>query len=139
MITGWFDEMGQPNVDCRLIIPRLGTRATIRFLVDTGSNITLLHPFDIRQAGIDLGDLMAETGTTGIGGTTDVFSERAALYFTDADGIIEYSYRLDIHIARPDAYNDDFPSLLGMDVLGCWYTECDPTNGMLQFTVRRIL
>lgn len=139
MITGRFDEMGQPYVDCRLAIPRLGTQATISFLVDTGSNITLLHPFDIRQVGISLDDLTVEANTMGIGGATDIFSEFAALYFADADGIMEYSYRVNIHLAQPDTYNADYPSLLGMDILSCWYTECDPTNDILRFTVRRII
>ena len=84
-------------------------------------------------------ELTAQSRTTGIGGTVDTFSEPAVLLFEDADGVTRYDYRLNIHIARPDAYNDDYPSLLGMDVLSCWYTECDPINNLLRFTVRRTM
>ena len=67
------------------------------------------------------------------------FSARATLIFTDADQITQYHYRLDIGIAKPDEHNRDFLSLLGRDVLDCWYLESDPTNGLLQFTARRLL
>ena len=139
MIIGLFDETGQPYVDCQLTLLRLNTRAAVRFLIDTGSNVTLLHPFDMRQAGINLEQLRGESGMIGVGGASNTFQEPAVLNFRDADGIARYSYRLDVAIAQPQPYNDDFPSLLGMDILGCWYTECDPTNDLLRFTVRRIL
>ena len=139
MIAGEFDEWGDPYVRCRLVIPRLRTEADVRFLIDTGSNITLLHPSDFRQAEIQSELLAEQSGTGGIGGSTVTYPEPAALHFIDDDGITRYIYHLDIHIAQPDAYNNDFPSLIGMDILSCWYTECDPTNDILRFTVRRIL
>ena len=139
MIIGTFRERWRPHVRGRLALPRLQVRTTVNFQVDTGSDITLLHPPDLRQTDIRAEQLRGASGTAGIGGATDTFREPAILYFTDVDSITEYSYRLDIYIASPDAYNNDFPSLLGMDVLSCWYTECDPTNDMLRFTVRRTL
>ena len=57
----------------------------------------------------------------------------------DWDLTTQYRCPLDIGIARPDEHNRDFPSLLGRDVLDCWYLESDTTNGLLQFTVRRLL
>ena len=139
MIIGSFDDMGQPCIDCQLIIPRLNTRTIVRFLVDTGSTITVLHPFDTRRLAVNPAALTAQSVTAGIGGTVDTFSEPAVLLFEDADGVTRYDYRLNIHVARPDAYNDGYPSLLGMDVLSCWYTKCDPTNNLLRFTVRRTM
>ncbi len=139
MIIGEFDEWSHPLVRCRMVIPRFGTDIEVEFLMDTGSEITLLHPLDLRQAGIRVEQLREGSGTAGIAGVTGTFLEPAALHFRDADGTTRYSYRLNLEIARPDAYNADYPSLLGMDILSCWYTECDPTNDILQFTVRRIL
>lgn len=139
MIIGLFDETGQPYVECQLTLLRLNARAAVRFLVDTGSNVTLLHPFDIRQAGVRMEELRRGSGMIGIGGASGAFQEPAVLDFRDADGVTRYAYRLNVAIAPPQPYNDDFPSLLGMDILSCWYTECDPTNDLIRFTVRRTL
>ena len=139
MIIGIFDEWGYPCVRCRLVMPRFRSDIEVQFLMDTGSDISLLHPQDLRQAGIRVDRLQAESGTVGVGGFASTFREPAVLHFRDADGATRYSYRLNLEIARPDAYNQEYPSLLGMDILSCWYTECDPTNDILQFTVRRTL
>ncbi len=69
MIAGEFDEWGYPYVRCRLVIPRLMTETEVRFLIDTGSNITLLHPPDSRQARIQSELLAEQSGTGGIGGS----------------------------------------------------------------------
>ncbi len=139
MIIGSFPDIWSPYVRGLLVVPRLAAWAHVRFLIDTGSTITLIHPNDARRAGIRFDQLRGQSGTRGIGGSAETFVEPAVLYFNDADGVTEYSYRIDIAIAEPDADNYDYPSLLGMDIISCWYTECDPTNDILQFTVRRIL
>ena len=139
MITGEFDEDGSLTVEGELIIPRLGISERVVFLVDTGANMTVVHPQDICEASIPLRLPENMFSLWGIGGSADFYSETASLFFTDDDGITTYPYRLDIGIAAPDANNRDFPSLLGRDILDCWYLECDPTNDILQFTVRRTL
>lgn len=139
MIIGSIRERWRLYVQAELVIPRLQVRTNVSFQIDTGSDITILHPTDLHRAGIRVEQLEGESGTEGIGGFAGSFREPAALHFRDGDGITRYSYRLDLDIARPDAYNNDFPSLLGMDILNCWYTECDPTNDLLRFTVRRTL
>ena len=139
MIIGRFDDRSRPQVDAILLFPRLTAETTIRFLVDTGSDITLIHPPDVRRADIPIRQLVAGSGTGGVGGQTATFVEPAVIRFFDQDGSTRYDYRLEIHIALPDDHNSDFPSLLGMDVLSCLYTECDPTSGFLRFTVRRTL
>ena len=139
MIAGFFRESGRPYVRCRLLVPRFQIDAIVNFLVDTGADSTVIHPIDIRDAGIPVAFPAEMPGTEGVGGVAEFFSERATLIFTDADRITQYRYPLDIGIAKPDEHNRDFPSLLGRDVLDCWYLESDPTNGLLQFTVRRLL
>lgn len=140
MIVGSFEEEGRPYVKAELFLPRLKISASVNFLVDTGSDNTILHPFDIALAGIRVADLQGDPKSTrGVGGPADAFPEIARLLFEDADGITPYFYRIEIDIAKPDAHNQYLPSLLGRDILDCWFTECDPTNGLLQFTVRRTL
>ena len=123
MIIGSFRERWRPHVMARLVIPRLSVDVDIRFQIDTGSDITLLHPIDLHRAGIGVEQLDGESGTEGIGGFAGAFREPAVLHFRDADGTTRYSYRLNLDIAIPSAYNDAFPSLLGVDILSCWYTE----------------
>ena len=139
MITGSIRERWRLYVPAELVIPRLQVRTNVSFQVDTGSDITLLHPTDLHRAGIGIEQLEGESGAAGIGRFAGAFREPAVVHFRNAGRITRYSYRLDLDIARPDAYNHDYPSLLGMDVLSCWCTECDPTYDMLRFTVRRTL
>ena len=138
MIIGSFEEQGCPYVRGRLLVPRFQIAADVTFLVDTGADSTVIHPADSRDAGIPVAFPEEMPGTEG-GGVAEFLRARATLIFTDADRISQYRYRLDIGIAKPDEHNRDFPSLLGRDVLDCWYLESDPTNGRLQFTVRRLL
>ncbi|MBI4311799.1 MAG: hypothetical protein HY681_08455 [Chloroflexi bacterium] len=46
-------------------------------------------------------------------------------------------YRLPLAIARPNQHNQGLPSLLGQDILRHWRTVHDPTDSILEFTVRR--
>ena len=139
MIAGNFGADGRLTIEGELTFPRLGISEMILFLVDTGANMTIIHPSDIRESGIPTGLLENMFRLQGIGGFADFYREPALLFFTDADRTTRYGYRLDIGIAAPDGNNRDFPSLLGRDILDCWYLECDPTNDILRFTVRRTL
>ncbi len=139
MIIGRFGNREQPLVDATLVFPRYMTETNLRFLADTGSDTTLIHPADLKRAGIPTSQLTPGTGTGGVGGQSATWAEPAIIRFFDQDGFGRYDYRLDVEIAQPTEHNRNFPSLLGMDILGCWYTECDPTNDLLRFTVRRTL
>ena len=139
MIFGHFGNREQPRVAATLLFPRYMSETSIRFLVDTGSDITLIHPPDWQRLGIPTDQLPIGEGTGGVGGQSATWIEPAVIRFFDHDGVGRYDYRLNVHIAQPTAHNRDYPSLLGMDILSCWYTECDPTNDLLRFTVRRIL
>ena len=139
MIIGYFGRTGRPYVRGHLQFPRLGVSGLLTFLADTGSDSTVIHPPDIQDLAIPVDLLANRTATYGIGGSSGLFVEPAILGFTDADRSTVYAYRLDIGIAEPRSANRNFPSLLGRNILDCWYLESDPTYNMLQFTVRRTL
>ena len=139
MISGTFGRSGRLYADCRVTIPRFRISTGIRFLVDTGSDETIIHPRDIEEAGIMVPFPENMPRVPGIGGSSAMLKAGGTLLFTDADRITQYPYRLAVNIARPSNHNRNFPSLLGRDVLDCWYLESDPTNRLLQFTVRRTL
>ena len=139
MISGAFGRSGRLYVDCRVAIPRFRISAGIRFLVDTGSDETIIHPRDIEEAGVMVPFPENMPRVPGIGGSSALLKAGGTLLFTDADRVTQYPYRLAVNIARPGDHNRNFPSLLGRDVLDCWYLESDPTNRLLQFTVRRTL
>ena len=139
MIIGYFGRTGRLYVSGHLQFPRLGVSGTLEFLVDTGADRTIIHPPDIRELALPVDLLAGRTATYGVGGPAGLFVEPAILRFTDADRSTVYAYRLDIGIAEPRSANRNFPSLLGRNILDCWYLESDPTYNMLQFTVRRTL
>lgn len=139
MISGWFGDRGRLYVSGDLQFPRLGVSGALNFLVDTGSGSTIVHPPDIRALDLPLDLLANRRAIRGVGGASGLFVEPAILHFRDADRLTVYEYRLEIGIAEPNAVNRNYPSLLGRDILDCWYLESDPTNALLRFTVRRTL
>ena len=139
MISGTFARSGRLYVEGQLVVPRFQIVAGVNFLVDTGSAETIIHPLDIEASGMMVPFPANVPITRGIGGGWALLKERATLVFTDDDRVTQYRYRMPVNIARPGEHNRNFPSLLGRDVLDCWYMESDPTNGLLRFTVRRTL
>ena len=134
MIVGAFDTRGRSYVRCLVSIPRLGVVGDVTFRVDTGADITCLHPGDGRTLGIPFERLENPVGGRGVGGISQYFLEEASLVF-DNDG--EQEVRpAPLLIAKPDGANEGLPSLLGLNVINHWYMEYDPVNGRLEFTVR---
>ena len=119
----------------RLIIPDLGVSGDVEFLVDTGSDRTSLHPLDGWALRIPLSQLGNPTSLAGIGGSQSYFTADAALLFRDETQNRLYFLRL--AIAQPTQHNLRLPSLLGQDILRHWRTVHDPTERVLEFTVRR--
>ena len=52
MVVGWFSFTGRPFVRVRVIIPRLGIRRTVEFLVDTGADHTCVNHRDVVNMGL---------------------------------------------------------------------------------------
>lgn len=116
MIHGWFGDQGRPHVFAAVTLPRLGYSRRVRLLVDTGADVTSLHPADCDDMPYEL--LGDSSETTGVGGTTEYFREPALVTFRDLEDSSLQVYRLLIDIAGPTEYNQNIPSLLGQDILG---------------------
>ncbi len=110
---------GRPFVSILLEIPRFNIKAPVSFLVDTGADTTTLHPGDIENLGIPMGNLYsAQLEATGVGGTTKYAKEDVILHM----GNVQVRRAIGIGPTVKNHYaivrNKGAPSLLGMDVLG---------------------
>lgn len=117
------DEPPAPYLTARVTLPNLGVVGEVNFLIDTGADVTFLHPEDVDNLGIDHGRLNpgALERTSGLGGESDYYRETATLIFQDSAGG-ELSCELDVFInPRPTPALLDAPSLLGRDFLN----RCD--------------
>ena len=100
----------------------------ITFLIDTGSDGSVLHPADAQSLlggnlhRIDFGGDSRRVAGLGVGGAVDRVARDAALILNSADGET-YSLEMPILIARPipsepgEHGNWRLPSLLGRDFL----------------------
>ena len=124
MIAGYFTSDGLPWVGCDLLLPRFGLKAPVTFLVDTGSDTTILHPADGRTMRCPFDLLENPAEFIGVGGTLHYYFEPAVLSFDDSDGGTR-EFEIDISIAKPDPLTDGLDSLLGRDLLNQLRMEYD--------------
>ena len=124
MIVGQFTDDGRPYIEGIVTLPRLGAEGRVRFMVDTGSDTTILHPDAATDLDcpFDLLDNPAEF--IGVGGTLLYYFEPAVLSFDDSDGGTR-EFQIDISIAKPDPVTNDLDSLLGRDLLNQVRMEYD--------------
>ena len=134
MIVGRFDDTGRPQVECRVIIRRLGVDERMAFLLDTGADNTYLHLEDAEALGVPFEQLVRRTDARGVGGRSSYFRELAFLVFDD--NAQRRIYTVELRIAGPDESNLTLPSLLGRNVINHWYVQYDPTNFRLDCIVR---
>ena len=102
----------------RISLPRLQLGPTpVAFILDTGADMTMLHPGDAHRLGIDFHSHfqgIQQVEIPGVG-TAHAYLERAILELPHLNGSVD---RLagNIFIAVPTNTNRKHPSLLGRDV-----------------------
>ena len=117
------DEPPAPYIKARVVLPNLGVAGEVNFLIDTGADVTFLHPEDVDRLGIDFRQLSPDAleRAAGIGGGSGYYRENATLTFQDSAGP-ELHCELVVFIRPgPDPALQDAPSLLGRDFLN----RCD--------------
>ncbi len=130
MIAGRFSDDGLPYVDGFVTLLRLGVRGRVRFLVDTGSDTTILHPDAAAGLGCPFDLLDNPTEFISAGGVLLYYMEPAMLSFDDGSGGA-WEFEIDISIAKPDPLTDELDSLLGRDLLNQVRMEYDFPRGSL--------
>ncbi len=121
MIRGYFRSAGpanpSPYVDGAVSIPSVGVIGMrVRFLIDTGSDRTLIGDIDadrmVRYYNIDAGNLEEGVQSQGIGGIVSTREVQVTLQLED------FSTSLTIDILEPiPGQQPSVPSLLGRDIL----------------------
>jgi len=135
MLRGRFgDTSGRPYVEGRLILPDLNIRGDISFLVDTGADVSRLHPNDGIRLKIDYGQLSGDAESVGTSGTTHDFTESAVVVFSEPKRFL-YVYNITLRIAPVDPEIMNLPSILGRDILDQWRITYNPQKRRLAFKV----
>ena len=117
-----------------LFCPRIHVNGYIDFLVDTGADVTTLHPRDAIVMSVPYELFYPGSPIFGIGGVESTYEERAVIVFDD--GQYMRFYALHLSIAQPKPENLALPSLLGQDILRHWNMVHDKSKDRLTFTAR---
>ena len=114
-----------------VVVPSLGIIGRAQFLVDTGTDTTILHPESAIKLNCPFDDLENPVELISAGGPHAYYAEPAVVSFYE--GGARHDYRIEIYIAKPHPTVNDLDSLLGRDVLNDLRMEYDPRQGLLQF------
>ncbi len=126
---------GIPYVEGYLDLPGLNASGRVTFLVDTGADTTLLLPSGLDLLGINYANLPGRPDqSASIGGVVPAKKVPAVISFT-GDRQNLYVYRMDISVLEPRAELNEWPSLLGIDLLRNWRMRYSPSRYSLSFSV----
>ena len=117
MIAGRFEQDGRPVIRARVNLPRLGVMGDVNFLVDTGSDTTILHPEGGQGLHCPYDEMENPFTIESVSGTQIYYAEPAVISFYEGSGE-RRDFRVDgLSIGKPHPALDELPSLLGRDVL----------------------
>lgn len=115
-----YDAPPAAFISAQVHLTRQNVAGSVAFLIDTGFDVTLLHPPAVRDLALDYRQLDPDSldVAAGLGGATGYYREPVTLTFTDTAGQ-ELRCELDVFIIQfPDnPAMQDAPSLLGRDFL----------------------
>ena len=131
MIAGYFAADGSPYVKARVNLPRLGVVGDVNFLVDTGTDTTILHPTTGEELDCPFDELTNPIDVISASGTRTYYAETAVVSLYD--GEVRHDFRINLHIGKPDPITDSLDSLLGWDILNDMEMEYTPRRGQLSF------
>lgn len=121
MMRGRFgDTSGRPYIEGRLIIKKLVVYDYLSFCIDTGSDETVLLPFDSRKLSIDYSKLKVTVASNTLNGPCELFSIPAIVQFFETSSKRIYSYNIDLKIAPFNAELLPLPSIVGRDIIDRW-------------------
>ena len=135
IVKGEFDSTyRRPYVQGLLFIPRWRKWRHIDFLVDTGSDSTILNPSDGVIMNINYANLRYNVDVYGVGHSIKAASQNALVTFATEEGsLVVYSINIDITENIADI--QILPSQLGTDILHRWQMHWNSQEDQLEFTV----
>ena len=118
MIHGHFGEAKRPYLSANVMMAEGGRSGKINFLLDCGADQTCIMPADAFALRITYSSASG-VEQRGIGGTEIVCFMAATLSFLDLGvGLVFYDTPVHVYPNRPPY--DDYPSLLGRNVINHW-------------------
>ncbi len=135
IVKGEFDlTYRRPYVQGLLFIPRWSKWRRIDFLVDTGSDSTILNPSDGTMMDIDYARLKYNVDIYGVGHSIKAASQNALVSFATEEGRVVV-YSINIEITENIADIQILPSQLGTNILHRWQMLWNSCQDQLEFTV----
>ena len=133
MIAGYFAIDGSPYVKARVNLPRIGMVGDVNFLVDTGSETTIVHPFDAGNLHCPFDELYNPSVSTSAGGLHTYYAKPAVVSFYDGEA--RHDFRIDLHIGKSHPITDGLDSLVGRDDLNELEMRYAPRRGQPVFSL----
>ena len=99
----------------------------VRFLIDTGADLTVISPVDVWRLEIDVKDLTPDVQVGGIGGAKRFAERDASISFEAQDGIL-FRYDIPVLLSLDSVVESNHASLLGQDILQQMSANFDPSN-----------
>jgi hypothetical protein len=131
MIHGRYgNTTGRPYIEGHLTIPFLNVEGLVSFLVDTGSDGTVLMPLDVVRLKVDYSRLTTTDESIGIGGRSTVYVVPAILMIPE-EARIAHIYEFELRVAERRPELEKTPSLIGRDILRHWRLTFDWTRSRL--------
>lgn len=128
MISGRIDPFSwRPFLQAYVEIPSLDVRGFVDFLLDTGTDDTVLMPGDARRLKIDYKKIARTDTSIGSAGFTLDRIVRAVVIVPEED-VATYLYEIDLRLPEFDPKKPEMlkpPSLLGRDIMSRWRTTFD--------------
>ena len=134
MIAGYFTDDGEPYVRANLTLPRLGVRGEVHFLIDTGTDATILHPGYAIELNCPFDELEAPVDFVSAGGAHEYYAEPAVVSFHDGEA--RHDFRITVFVAKPHPLVDELDSLLGRDILNRLRMDYEYPENRLEFLPR---